>query len=242
MAIQPLMTKERYDEFMGIVDHYENDPGNIGSSAYPFVPVSGTGGDLPYRFLIIGQAPRDWGDDVHGKFEGSASEAGKALQEQLVRPNGAFWVFVSKFISRTLNLLGHQCEATDIYKYVAWSNLAKICENRGNPSPKLLKLQAELCVRQLAYETQQYRPHVILVATGNWGDNEVLYPVFGREWPHLPGNIHVQSATVSVGNDGKVPAIWVNHPRNLAERGITHDDILNLTTKIAADALITASL
>jgi hypothetical protein len=150
MAIQPLMTKERYDEFMGIVDHYENDPGNIGSSAYPFVPVSGTGGDLPYRFLIIGQAPRDWGDDVHGKFEGSASEAGKALQEQLVRPNGAFWVFVSKFISRTLNLLGHQCEATDIYKYVAWSNLAKICENRGNPSPKLLKLQAELCVRQLA--------------------------------------------------------------------------------------------
>jgi hypothetical protein len=233
MDIKPLMTQENYSKFLELRESYaaRNQPNSV--PAYPFVPVFGSGGDLPYRFLIIGQATRGWDKEAeHGTFDRSREVAAGVLPDFFLNDGGPFWTFVRKFLCRTMTLLKHEFDIGELYKCVAWSNLAKIGETGKNPSDKFLGEQAALCVEQLNYELAEYKPDVVLVAAGTFGHREVLYPAFGTDWPHLEKtNRHVQFRLLRNSCDNGIPAIWTNHPRNL---GAKHDNILEVITKIAS--------
>jgi hypothetical protein len=226
------MTPEIYDKFLAVRQSYTDDQPSNETPAFPFVPVFGTGGTIPYRFLIVGQATRGWADAVtHGTFDGSLASAADVLKDFLASDGGPFWSFVRKFIVRTLDLLGQECSPEDLYKQVAWSNLAKIGVDDGNPSPEFVRAQAELCAAQLRQELDKYVPDVVLIATGNYGDKEVLFPAFGGEWPRLRQTEHVQFRMLKNSAGVGAPAIWTNHPRNLGDR---HDPILELIANVAA--------
>lgn len=241
MPTKPLMTQETFGKFLAIRTAYLATCPPNGVPAYPFVPVCETDSELRPRFLIIGQATRDW--DVpgeHDTFENSARTACGALQDLFVNDPGPFWTFVRKFICRTLGLPQVPFVLNELYRNVAWSNIAKIeGPNREPPEGAFLQVQAQLCVQQLNYELNQYKPDVILLLTGTRGHREILIPAFGEFCNRVRKSTHIGFRAVA-GSDGcGVPAIWTNHPRNLAngEKGITHDEILGIITKIAAGFL-----
>jgi hypothetical protein len=233
------MTHERYAKFLAIMDSYDKNNEINESPAYPFVPVFGSGGISACRFLIIGQATTGWDEDVHGTFEGSAYEAEKVL----INPSGTFWQFARKFVCGALDKMGQEYNVNELYKNLGYSNLAKIGKappyGRGskNPSSYLLEAQAELCVEQLRFEVSEYKPNIILIASGNYADKKILYPALGADWPQSKETEHVQFTRLEKYNSNGVPAIWVNHPRNLAGKGITHTDILDVITKIASETV-----
>jgi hypothetical protein len=233
------MNQMRYNKLLAIRQSYIDDlQPDESSVAWPFVPVFGAGGALPYRFLIIGQATRDWADRAeHGTFERSGAQAADVLKDFLVNNNGPFWTFVRKFILGTLDVLGQACALEDLYKQVAWSNLAKIGVKAGNPSSELLRYQADICSEQLRCELDEYKPDVVLITSGNYGENELLYPAFGNEWPHLKQTEHVQVRFVKNSAGIGTPAIWTNHPRNLVSKNESHEVVLKPITNLAAGFL-----
>jgi hypothetical protein len=243
MAVNVLMKRANYDRLLEIRESYTVPRQSKERPAYPFVPVAGTGGALPYRILIIGQATSGWADmSQHGTFERSANKATEVLEDSLSGNKKGFWNFSCKFVMRTLDILGERCPPEDLYKLVAWSNLAKIGVEVGNPSDKFLDVQDKLCVDQLKYELDEYKPDLILILSEGFGIKKVLVPAFGDEWPHLKQTIHVQFRMVKNSAGVETPAIWTNHPRNLVGKGENHDDVLTPITRIAAEFLRASAL
>jgi hypothetical protein len=241
MTVEPLMKLETYKNLMATRRSYlANFPSNE-PPAYPFVPVFGTGSHLPYRFLLIGQATWGWQDElIHGNFDGSANEAKKVLEDSLAKSQQPFFCFARKFICGTLDLLGHKYDVGELYKIVAYSNLAKIGKappyptRSTNPSGPLLREQSAQCAEQLQYEVNQYRPDIILVTTTKFAVDEILFPALGSSWPHLKHTPHVQVQVLNSDDIG-IPALWTNYPNaGLVSKGEKERSVLDPITNIAA--------
>jgi hypothetical protein len=168
----------------------------------------GTNGQASKPILLVGQATAGnwWLEDFVKARKRSFSQG---VAERLACTDGhlkwrdseddmlsAFWRF-----RRGLKLISNP---------VIWTNLAKIGVHKGNPKWRLVREQSELACRTIIAEISEYKPSLIVLATGDFGRHEVVWPTFGEasSWKDdLDTGCKWQERSCF-----GMPVLWVGHP------------------------------
>lgn len=104
--------------------------------------------DNPER-LVNRDDEIEWVENLSGNKDGYNSE------------KSAFW----RVIKATAKNLFPQ---TDWYIHIAWSNIYKFSPARGNPDPRLQKIQKDICSRILDKEIESLTPDFVIFLTSEW--------------------------------------------------------------------------
>jgi hypothetical protein len=157
--------------------------------------------------LLVGKATGgDWGKDsflsktgVPNRIEERRDFTRKHLlwrQEEYQRT--AFWRCWKRL---------HEISAP-----VIWTNLAKIGVRKRNPEKVYLSAQIDLACETLELEIEEYKPKLVVLATGDYAGDEIVCPIFktGRgEWNEV-----VDGEFWWLGRTATRPAIlWTGHPQ-----------------------------
>ena len=201
------MTAESYGAFSKPRDELHN--GGVSNIARVFVPVGPGEDDARPCLMFVGRATRDYDDERVATFEGSKSRNLEIIQEQ----HSPFWAFMRRILHTVTLDMGHDPNEGSVMS-VAWSNLAKIGDVKGNPTPLSCSIQATSCQEALELEIEALGPAAIVVATGMWQKQTLLDPVFGSDgWSD-----HVSPPTRSkVNSPSGALVVQTYHPQ--AKRG-----------------------
>jgi hypothetical protein len=82
-------------------------------------------------------------------------------------PNGCYNTKISAFW-RVIKGISSKLHDEDWYNYIAWSNLYKLCPEKGNPNARLQKIQRSTCIKILTEETKILKPDCIVFLTSSW--------------------------------------------------------------------------
>lgn len=195
---------------------------NLSLPTQPFFSSDSGSKDVGHRLLFVGQATRAWWYDAEfSKLQEAETPIADFVADWENRNRDFIYEECGKFsfwlafreISRSLG------EAD--YANCLWSNLAKIGVPRGNPKGIFFNKQRDLAARTLKVEIEQYRPSIVIFATGRFGASIVLegtrtsiddwtksdnYPVIKEHDDDLwwiPRD-HVA---------GRPALMWIRHPR-----------------------------
>jgi len=205
-----------------------------GSPAQVFVPVGTPFPDrrLPMpRILYVGKATRGFEEADLGDFCGAVAGACKVIDEWLLPGRSAFW----QFIRAVLEQLAAQCNQpaeAKLLEHFGWSNLAKIGDLDGNPDSGSLRIQKDLCLEALAAEIAAFQPTAVVLATTNYAQEEVVFPLFGRDDWRFDTPDRDRVAYKQHSRFGLV--VWTNHPQGMrpsGTRAIVQKFVADLTIK-----------
>lgn len=147
-SFKPLMSELRHGQFEDLRRRLAI--AGVSNVAHTFVPVMPEKPRLP-RLMFVGKATRDFASDDLASYA-EALETGVELLSNLPKGISGFWQFARTIAERTLKLFGLEEPRSHLTEHCAWSNLAKIGDTRGNPTPFSLSLQGELCREMLSAE------------------------------------------------------------------------------------------
>lgn len=208
--MRPLITPKQYKLLRDLRARMDRSyPGN----SHVFVPVGPDAEIGSPSILFIGQATRDWTKPALGNYAGAVNEA-VAIAHCCLDRHGPFWQVVDEVVWGVCEALNKSiANQGDV---VGWSNLAKIGRAQGNPEPNMIAAQQALCIELLRHELEIMQPDAVVLLTRNFGQREILEPVFGREgWTQdVPSDDRV-AHKVEKGR----PIVWMNHPRNPGPAG-----------------------
>jgi hypothetical protein len=137
------------------------------SSSLPGYVPGGTG-----TIMLVGKATS--GDNtlgsspVRGTYDATTVKLRTpAVVEEVLQgvEGSAWWRF-----ARHLSDIAYRAVGTEgsPYTNMIWTNLIKIGVPRGNPPARLANLQADLAVETLLAEVKEYRPALLVMATGHY--------------------------------------------------------------------------
>ena len=178
--MRPLIDERLYERLVEC--RHRMIDGKVGRPANVFVPVGASDPGSPPgvpRVLYVGRATRDFGASHLDGFSGAAAGASRVVDEWFMRGGSGFWQFIRAILKRIAEDCGQPGEA--LPARLAWSNLAKIGNLTGNPGGRSLREQQELCIEALTMEIEAFKPTAILIATTNYAEKEVVFPLFGDE-------------------------------------------------------------
>jgi hypothetical protein len=112
---------------------------------------------------------------------------------------------------------------TSSYENAAWTNLAKIGVENGNPSPKLLDLQKPLAVKTLKYEIRSYNPTLVVFVSDNYFDEVVLEATGTSEddWEFEKGSVDENAWWIN-RTANKPRFVWTTHPQGKRKEVINY--------------------
>ena len=175
----PLMTATQHEALRSLRGEIMR---SMPTAAHVFVPVCG---DLtkatPFRLLFVGRATRGYQEPDLATFIGARDRAEEIVRTHLTQRKSPFWQFINGVLRGVLQERGLSVADADIPDFMGWSNLVKIGDANANAPLASLKAQAALCIEQLQREIKQMRPNAVILLTRDYGADEILYPVFGRE-------------------------------------------------------------
>lgn len=159
--------------------HTVLDKGMPDSIAAPFFSAASSQ-KCPNQILVVGKATdKDWWLGDYRKLRKSPDEAIRnrlRRNRQIVRAGGnrkAFW----KLFERLAELFPQPDSCN-----LVWSNIAKIGCLKGNPEGILLSVQKDLAERTLRAEIEEYRPLLIIFATGSYATDVITRVVGSDGW------------------------------------------------------------
>ncbi len=193
--------------------------GEIGSPAQVFVPVGAPIQDRPLqmpRVLYVGKATRGFGESNLAGFTGAVAGASTVIDDWLLPGRSAFWQFIRAVLRQLAANCDHLTDA-DLLHYFGWSNLAKIGDLHGNPDVSSLKAQQDLCVEVLTAEIATFQPTAIILATTNYAQHEVVFPLFGYDGWSFDTQEQDRVAYKQHPQFGLV--VWTNHPQGMRPNG-----------------------
>jgi hypothetical protein len=159
--------------------HSVLDKGIPGSIAAPFFSAA-CSQDCPNRILVVGKATdKDWWLGEYKKLCKSPDQAVRSRlghNREFVRRGGnrsAFW--------RLFDRLAELSPEPDSCSLI-WSNIAKIGALKGNPKGVLLSAQKYLAERTLRAEIEEYRPALVVFATGSYAGDVIERVCGGSDW------------------------------------------------------------
>jgi hypothetical protein len=230
--MEGLISQSLYERLAAL--RQEMIAGEIGSPAQVFAPVGALiqnrRMEMP-RILYVGKATRGFGECNLDGYTGAVTGASKVIDEWLLPGGSAFW----QFIRAVLQKLAAKCSqptGVELLRHFGWSNLAKIGDLDGNPDAWSLKSQLDLCLEALAAEIAAFQPTAVILATTNYAENEVVFPLFGQDdWSfdtierdRVAYKRHPQFGLVA----------WTNHPQGMrppGTRAIVQEFIADLTMR-----------
>jgi hypothetical protein len=215
--VEALISQSLYDRLAALRQKMINS--EIGRPAHVFVPV---GAHVPKStsqmpsILYVGKATRGFGEPDLGAFTGAAAVTSRVIDEWLLPGQSAFWQFVREVL-RGLAAKCDQPTGAELLKHFGWSNLAKIGDLVGNPDAWSLEKQKDLCIESLSTEIATFQPTAIILATTNYAQDEIVFPIFGRndwsfdtrEQDRVAYKQHPQLGLVA----------WTNHPQGMRPAG-----------------------
>lgn len=176
-----LMSVEDYSAFSQL-RHTLSEAG-VSNIAQTFVPVGPAINDARPRLLYIGRATRGYDDDDDrvNSFERVIARNVEIVETM----RSAYWAFMRRIIATAGEAAGHKPDRGPMMS-VAWSNLAKLGETKGNPTRLSCRKQQEASNGALRSEIAALQPAAIVLVTGRWQQDVLLDPVFGADgW--VPG-------------------------------------------------------
>jgi hypothetical protein len=206
----------------------------VGSPAQVFVPVGAPIREqtqaMP-RILYVGKATRGFGEPDLGGFDDAASGSMKVIEDWLLPGGSAFWQFIRAVLQLSAEACGQPSNAR-LLEHFGWSNLAKIGDLDGNPDKWSLDIQKELCREALAVEIAAFAPTATILATTNYAQKQIVFPLFGEEdWcfdtpkkNRVAFKEHPQFGLL----------IWTNHPQGMrpaGTRAIVQEFVADLVKK-----------
>jgi hypothetical protein len=195
---------------------------SIGDVARVFVPVGAAptvaSPDSP-RVLFVGKATSGYGEPALASFEGAKRRDEEVVREYLPNGRTAFWQFGRKILRQTLRLCAIPAADSELPSFCGWSNLAKIGDLSGNPPPKSVEMQKELCVEALRSEIAFFKPTAVIAVPQNFAQHEIMEPVFGEDdkwYFDTPGKDRV---AYQIHKEFETLVIWTNHPQGMSPPG-----------------------
>ena len=149
-------------------------------------------------------------------YEG-ATAAAITLLEDLPRGKWAFWQFARAIARKVLAETGGDASDGALTSHCGWSNLAKVGDTLGNPSPESLAIQAPLCVEALRAEIALFKPTGIVITATNFAQAEIIEPVFGGEWSQ--NRPDADRIAYKLDPKSGAAVVWTNHPQRMAPAG-----------------------
>ncbi len=214
--MRPLIDERLYERLMECRDGMIR--AEIGSPANIFVPVGAPDRGAPPimpNVLYVGKATRGYGGpDLEG-FLNAVSMASTVIDEWFMPGGSAFWQFIRAILTQVAT--GCDVPGEALRDHLAWSNLAKIGELDGNPDRWSLNEQKDLCRESLLAEISAFKPTAIVVATTNYADKEIAFPVFGHEDWSFDTPEQDRVAYKRHPDHGLV--VWTNHPQGMKPAG-----------------------
>jgi hypothetical protein len=168
------------------------------------------------RILYVGKATRGFGEPDLGGLAVAASGSTKVIDEWLLPGGSAFW----QFIRAVLQLLAKRCDQpadTRLLEYFGWSNLAKIGDVDGNPDNWSLDIQKEICREALAVEIASFAPTATILATTNYAEKEIVFPLFSEDDWRFDTPNKDRIAFKKHPEFGLL--VWTNHPQGMRPAG-----------------------
>lgn len=203
-----------------------------------FVPVGPAPNSVPVRLLFIGRATRDYSQDCVNTYERAITRDEEIVHAYLLGRKAPFWQFIEDVAEGARQVIVPSFPRDRRHELVGWSNLVKIGNMCSNPASEAIKQQAELCIAQLRSELDIMRPHVIILLATNYAEDEILYPVFGRDnwrWDNQERDRVAFKAFQLAPSSGAV-VIWTNHPQAMGPIGYRAAATC-MTIKLAVGAL-----
>lgn len=198
-----------------------------GRPAHVFLPVA----QKNPRVLFIGHAPRGEMPD------GTYIEVAQTTYGWLINgmaggdKKSGFWRAVSSIADQCNRIASPDGLALP----VGWSNLCKIGDCDRNPSPKSIREQADLCGEALREKFRSARPEITFLLTGHFAQEEILFPVFGREdWRN---NLDSQDLVAVKVHPEFGILLWGYHPRS-AHGMARNQDLINFMAGFGAARLL----
>lgn len=233
MAIIPLYDEATYDRLRSISRAMISDWPDVAPIFVSVGPDPHVAKSLqpPLRILFVGQtayenfpapaASTPAGEKTDNRsLQGAqtlnaASVRAAAAQAELLPSNRLFWRATRTILAQALGAVGAGAWMNRLPEVAGWSNLTKVHlvqSGHHNPDPKIIRPQAEACVDALRTEILTARPTVTIFMSGNWAQEEVLFPALGRVW----GQSAQQEDRVAVCEHAELgPLLWINHPTSL---------------------------
>ena len=203
-----------------------------------FVPVGpDPGAASPVRLLFVGQTAYEWEQDGEPvgaadplPLEKAAEQYASTLQRLLVSNESPFWQGVRTISERVVRALGigAMAEREKLSEIVAWSNLAKIHriqEGAGNPPPKFIQQQQDVCVKSLRSEIHRAKPSAVVLLTGGAFGKEIISEVFGPDQTWWQNDAKSERVAGKWNADFETIVLWGNHPAAMRWHGTEREDI-----------------
>jgi hypothetical protein len=230
-----LMSPEKYAEFQSLRTVLSVHSDTV---AHVFVPVGPAPESVPIRLLFIGRATRDYSEDRVKTYQGAIARDEEIAHKFLVDRKSPLWQFIDDVVEGVRKEIAPSFPRDRRHELSGWSNLAKIGDIHNNPSPEMIKRQASLCILQLRSEMHLMSPHVIIILTRNYAEDEILYPVFGRDnwrWDNQEQD-RVAFKKFELDSSSRAIVIWTNHPQAMGPRGY-RAEATRMTIELAIGAL-----
>ncbi len=186
---------------------------SIANLAAVFVPVRPRpDAAAPFTVLCVGQATRGYCPEYEPALRTYAGSVARTVEIASTHISGAavsgaapFWRWVRHTLTLALALrqLGHAATTDDLLGCLAWSNLAKIGDTKGNPPAWTMAGQAALAARSLRYEIRTMRPTLVVVCAGKFAITRAR-PVFEAVF----GPTAWDGDSIEIGSWENVPVLF----------------------------------
>ncbi len=162
--------------------------------------------------LCVGQATRGYCPECEPELRTYAGSTAKNVQIVSEHLSGAapFWRWVRDTLTLALRQLGLAATTDDLLNCLAWSNLAKIGDIKGNPPAWSMAGQAALAACSLRHEIRTMRPTLVVVCAGKFAINPAR-PVFEAVF----GPSAWDGDSIEIGCWENVPVLFTPHPNSL---------------------------
>ena len=199
---------------------------NLGDVFVPIGPDQKKRAPTSLKVLYVGRALlRGAHTPEYDDYDRAALWSEAVIDDLLIKGDpqrGPFWSFIREVVRRTLTSIGDDRppEALNevLKTIIAWSNMVKISDVRGNPYGRCLSMQADFSVELLKSEIKIVRPTAAVFVTGDYAEKEILFQLFGSDgWVHDSPNKD-QNAIKADPSSG-IPVIWTNHPQGMRPAG-----------------------